>query len=470
MARLALSLAALIPLLGACSDSTDDDCARDAQAGFESRQPFDARARVRRVDCGFTSGVQGLGVAADGSTWLRRSEFKDHGEETFYYPAVKVLTHVGAGGEFLGELTLPDFVQDFVVHPSGELTVFGWEKADAKTALQLRRLSPDGTVIAERVLRNEVPPEERLEYEATVDGRVTKVELPESERYLSTLASRPVGEDAYLLAGMDGLRLLRLGSRLETQWVSVVEPNVALKAATWDEMHAMGAPFIGFALDVDEAGRAHVATPLLDVQRRAYAEALRRLPDGPQARGVLMSSFESTGTWRGARLVPTESADEVVGLVARGGAFAVGASASAPVERADKGSDFNLFFASGRLDRPAEEYVTRDFSLDQDEAPTALVPCGTERYCLAGHTGYVQLDNGRTQDNGKGFVLALDASGAQQDLLLLEGQRDTQVLRATAGPGGSVVFAFSTNEAANTARVADHLKNNEVWLGVYGGP
>ena len=47
---------------------------------------------------------------------------------------------------------------------------------------------------------------------------------------------------------------------------------------------------------------------------------------------------------------------------------------------------------------------------------------------------------------------------------------DDPGLRGPAGPGGSVVFAFSTNEASNLSRVADHLKNNEVWLGVFGGP
>ncbi|WP_163988395.1 hypothetical protein [Pyxidicoccus caerfyrddinensis] len=464
-----LTLAALVSVLGGCSDS-DDDCARDAQAGFEARAPFDARARVRRVDCAFRGNVVGLGVEADGSTWLRRIEYQDHGVDSFYYPPVKLLTHVGPGGELLGELTMPEFIQDFVVHPSGELTVFGWEKTQSQLEIQLRRLRPDGTVISEGVLRNDVPPEERLTFNGLPDGRVVKLQETDEERGLGVLVIRPSGEDVYVLAGMDGLRLLRLDNRLQTKWTSVVAPSVILKATTREQMSAMGAPFTGFGLTVDEADRAHVATPFLGVHRRAYVEALRKLPEGPEGRGILVSSFEPTGAWLGARTVPTETADELASLVVGGGAYAIGGRTSRPVQQEDKSRETNLFFASGRFDRPVEEAVTRDFSLDQDETSAALVPCGEAHYCLAGHTGYLDLDSGRTQDNGKGFILKLDAQGTQQDLLLLEGPRDTQVLIAAGGPKGSVVFAFSTNEASNLSRVADHLKNNEVWLGVFGGP
>ncbi|MFP2912849.1 hypothetical protein ACLESD_49160 [Pyxidicoccus sp. 3LFB2] len=464
-----LVLAALLPLLGACSDS-DDGCPRDAQAGFEARAPFDTRARVRRVDCGFRSGVVKLALAGDGSAWLRRVEFKDRGDDTFFHPPDKLLTHLGPGGEFLGELTTPDFVQDFVVHPSGELTVFGWDKqADALT-MQVRRLRPDGSLISERLLRNDVPPEERLNYRATPDGRVQKVDVPENERGFGVLAAEPHGEDVYVLLGMDGLRLLRLGSTLETRWARVVDASVFLTAADASGMRALGAPFTGVGLAVDEAGRAHVATSFLKVERTAYVQAFGRFPEGPTGRSILLSAFEPTGTPVGARTVPTDTADEIAGLVAGHGAFALTARASLPTIEADKPTDTDLFFASGRWDRPAEESVTRTFSLDQDEAPSALVACGEGRYCLAGHTSYVDLESGRTPDNGQGFVLTVDASGAQQDLLLLEGERDTEVLDAVAGPGGSVVFVFATNQPVNIARVANHLKHNEVWLGVYGGP
>jgi hypothetical protein len=464
-----LVLAAFLPLLGACSDS-DDGCPRDGQQGFEVRAPFDARARVRRVDCGFRGSVTGLQLAGDGSAWLHRVEYKDRGDDTFYFPPDKLLTHIGPGGEFLGELKTPDFVQDFVVHPSGELTVFGWDEPTDPMAFQVRRLRPDGSLISERLLRNDLPPEQRLNFNAYPSGRVARVDVPDAERGFGVIAARAHGEDVYLLVGMDGLRLMRLDSTLEQRWVSVVKPTYAIQAATESQMRALGAPFVGWALDVDAAGRAVVATSFMNFERGAYAEAFGRTPEGQEGRSILLAHFAPTGEALGARTVPTETADVITGLVAEGDTFALGARASTPTGNKDDLIDNDLFFASGRWDRPAQEFVTRGIALDRDEEPSAFVACGAGRYCFGGHTGYLIQESGRTADFGKGFVLAVDAQGAQQDLVLLQGERDTEVLDAVAGPEGAVVFVFATNQPANIARVADRLKYNEVWLGVLDGP
>ncbi|MFP2931816.1 hypothetical protein ACLESO_42910 [Pyxidicoccus sp. 3LG] len=465
-----LTLAAFIPLLGACSESDDGGCPRDAHAGFEARAPFDGRARVRRVDCGFRSGVEGMVVAADGSTWLRRIEYADHGDESFFYPPNKLLTHVGPGGELLGELRMPEFIQDFVVHPSGELTVLGWDKPQDPKTVQVRRLRPDGSVIAERLFGIDIPPEERLYYQASPDGNLVKVALPEEDRAVGVVTARAQGEDVFMVVGADGLRLVHLDSALQTRWASVVAPSVGLVGANSEQVRAMGGPFVGWHLDVDEAGRIHVASPFLEVYRRAYAEAFRSLPEGDEGRGILLTTFEPTGARRSARVVGTDTADDLSGLVVRGDTFVLGARTSTPSTQANKRIDTDLFFASGRWDGTGDGGVTRLISLDRDDESVSLIPCGEGRYCLAGHTAYEELKTGRTLEGGKGFVLALDARGEQQDLLLLEGQRDTEVLSAVPGPGGSVVFAFATNQYGDTGRVGYPFKDNEVWLGVFGGP
>ncbi|MCP3138041.1 hypothetical protein [Pyxidicoccus xibeiensis] len=464
-----VALAAFLPLLGACSDLENAGCPRDGHTAFESRAPFDARARVRRVDCGFRSGVEGMAVGADGSIWLRRLEYTDRGDESFYYPAEKRLTHVGPGGELLGELPMPEFIKDFVVHPSGELTILGWDQPEDPRTLQMRRIRPDGSVIAERLLSFSIPPAERLYYLSSADGQLARVTLPEEERVLGVAAARAHGEDLFVLVGADGLRLLHLDSTLATRWVSVVAPSVGILGASWDQLRALGAPFIGWALAVDEAGRIHVASPFLDITRRAYADALETQPEGPGGRGILLTTFEPTGARLSARTVPTETADDITSLIVRGDTFTIGARAATPATQAKKRIDTDLFFASGRWDGMGDAPVIRTIALDRDEAPTALVPCGEGRYCFAGHTGYVEMETGLTHDAGKGFILTVDAKGEQQDLLLLEGQRDTEVLRALPRPDGSIVFAFATNQPANT-RVGDRFKNNEVWLGVFGGP
>ncbi|MBZ4419884.1 hypothetical protein [Myxococcus sp. RHSTA-1-4] len=465
-----LALTALIALPGACSESGGDGCERDGQAGFEARAPFDERARVRRVDCAFMSGVHGLVSAPDGSLWLRRTEFKDRGDDTFFHPPDKLLTHVGAGGELLGELSLPDFVRAHVVHPSGELTVVGWERPEDAKTVQVRRLRPDGSLISERVLGLPLAPEERMYYLASPDGTVEKVELPEEERALGVVAARAHGEDLFLLVALDGLRLMRLDSALQVRWVSAVAPSVGLTGANAEQMRALGVPFLGWMLEVDEAGRAQVATPFLVFHRRPYAENFPQPPEGPEGRAILLTRFEPTGERSAVRTVPTEHADELVGLAVSGESYVLGARAATPVEQPDKRTEADVFFVAGRWDAPADALITRAHTLDQDDAPVAMLPCGAGRYCFAGHTSYLMTDRGRTQEPGEGFILTVDARGERQDLLRLQGERDTEVLQAVPGPGGSVVFALSTNQPANIARVGNAFKNNETWLGVFSPP
>ena len=462
-----LALATLLPLLGACSDPEEAGCSRDMQAGFESRAPFDARARVRRVDCAFRGNVEGLALGPDGSAWLRRLEYKDRGDETFFTPPDKLLTRVGPGGELLGELPLPEYVRELVVHPSGELTAVGWDQSMESGTLQVRRFRPDGALITERIIRHSVPPGERLSYRANANGAVARLEPTGEEGTVGILDARAHGEDVFLLVGMDGIRLMRLDGALEVRWMSAVAPGVALLAANEAQMRALGLPFLGFLLDVDAAGRAQVALPFPAFHRRAYVDSFPQPPEGPEGRGILLTRFEPTGERAGVRTVPTEHARVLTGLVADGESFAIGARAATPVEQPGKSLAEDVFFASGRWDGAADAPVVRTLSLDQDDAPLALLPCGAGLYCLAGHTSFEVTDRGRTNEYGEGFILAVDARGEQQHLLRLQGERDTEVLHAVPGPGGSVVFAFATNQPANLARVGDAFKYNETWLGVF---
>jgi hypothetical protein len=463
------ALAAFLPLSLACSE-LEATCPRDSHTAYESRAPFDARARVRRVDCGFQSGVHGLATLPDGSVWLRRAQYKNLEDDAFFLPPDKLLTHVGPGGELLADVLVPDFLQHIVAHPSGEVSVLGWEKQEPATRVQVVRLAADGSQLFQRVLSNDTPVAERLNFEAFADGRLERVEEPAVGRYFTLLAAAAQGEDVYVLAGADGLRLMKFNSRLELLWSRPVTPSVSLRDHTLPQLYALGVPLAGWLVTVDDEGRVNVAHHFLPFQRRAHQEVLGRTPEGSTERGILLSRFEPTGELISERTIPTPRVDELTGLVVRGGAYALGAQAVTAVEgREDKATEADLFFTSGRWDRPAEELVQRTFSLDSDDAPSAFFACGTGRYCFAGHTGFVDVLG--TQDlPGQGFILAVDAQGEQQDLLLLQGQRDTQVVQAAEGPGGSVVFAFITNQAANIGAVGNKFKNNESWLGVFGGP
>ncbi|QSQ17104.1 hypothetical protein [Myxococcus landrumensis] len=181
------------------------------------------------MDCAFQSSVNDLSVGAGGSAWLRRGEFEDRGEESFFAPPRKRLTQVGSDGTLLQEWTLPDSVDRHVVHPSGELTVFGWEKVEDVTVIQVRRLRPDGSLVAERHFTQDLSSEQRLDFVAKADGSVTRTSLSEGERRAVVLLARADGEDAVFLWALNGIRVGRLDATLATRWLSPVAPSVALK-------------------------------------------------------------------------------------------------------------------------------------------------------------------------------------------------------------------------------------------------
>ncbi|WP_267145472.1 hypothetical protein [Myxococcus dinghuensis] len=207
----------------------------------------------------------------------------------------------------------------------------------------------------------------------------------------------------------------------------------------------------------------------MDAQRVAYAQLFPQAPVGPEGRAILLSSFSSTGAPLSARTIPARTPRELSGVAVEAGVFAVGAS-----ERLSSGGFSeehpDLFFASGPLVGSADAVVVRAVDLDRDDVPTAFLRCGVGRYCFAGQTAFEPSPTGPAWTERQGFVLAVDGQGARQDLLLLQGPRDTEVTQAAEGPGGSVVFAFDTDEPVDAARVANLLERNASWLGVFGGP
>jgi hypothetical protein len=463
-----LTATVLLTLSLACEPaSPPDPCADVEQTPLAPREGFDPRSTARRVDCGFRSGVLHIDAAPDGSMWLLHSEFPD---SSFSAPSTKLLTHFSAEGQRLTSLELPDFVSRFAVHPSGELTVIGWGRVEDKKTVRLRRIRADGSLVAERLFANDTPPEDRISYSAFANGTVQRTARPEAERTVGILAVEAYGEDAYLFANTDGLRIYRLDSALETRWFRTIAPTVALVGVSNAEAQALGAPFNGFPMSVDEAGRPHIAMPLLQVGRLAYKDVFGGEPEGPAGRAILLASVGSGGEPGTARTIPTDTAETIVGLSVREGAFAVGAHKKTPIDQPDKHFDSDLFFASGRLDRPASELVLRSHSLDNDDVPSAMVAC-QGGYCFAGQTGAVTRDRGRdTTTQARGFILTVDAQGEQKGLALFQGLRDTDILRATEAPGGRVAFTFLTDEPPVVGSAPASRKGNELWLGVFGAP
>ncbi|MCP3061473.1 hypothetical protein LXT21_22060 [Myxococcus sp. K38C18041901] len=459
-----LTFFALLSLLGACSDS-EESCRRGG-VGTYSQPSFAApNIEARRVDCGFQSSVSDVALGEDGLAWIRRGEYVDRGEDTFFFPPSKFLSKLDPMGNWLGEFPLPDFVTHHVVHPSGEVTVFGWEKDADPRVIQVRRLRRDGSLVAQRRFTQDIPPAERLDFIAQPDGAVTRVRTLESERSAAILLARADGEEVVFLGAIDGMRVGRLDASLETSWLSPVAPTVALKDfSTGEQMAAVGAPWVGWGLDVDERHQVHVATPLMDLQRRAYVESFEREPTGATGRAFLLSSFSPTGAFVSARAVSAPKPQEIVGLVVRAGAFALGASERARVGGRALSPD--LYFASGRLEGPVEDDLVRTLDVDRDDVPVSFVPCGRERYCFAGDTGFEQGSTDLEQRKSKGFLLEVDPLGQQVGLFQIQYGEGVHVLVAREGRWDKPVFAFSLDGSQTPGGAGSRAKSNQTWVGI----
>ncbi|GEN12177.1 hypothetical protein SAMN05443572_107336 [Myxococcus fulvus] len=459
-----LALAVLLSLLGACSDS-EEACRRGGVGTYSQPAFLVPNIEGRRVDCGFQSNVSDVAMGENGFAWIRRSEYVDRGEDTFFFPPNKLLSRLDPMGTWLEEVPLPDFVTHHVVHPSGEVTVFGWEKEVDPLAIQVRRLGPDGSVIKSRRFTHDIPLEARLDFIAQPGGAVTRVRTPESERFAAIMLARADGEEVVFLAALDGMRVGRLDANLDTLWLSPVAPSVALKDfSTWEQMAAVGAPWVGWGLDVDEQHQVHVATPLMDVQRRAYVESFEREPTGATGRSFLLSSFSSTGAFVSARAVSAPKPQEIVGLVVRAGAFALGASERALVGGRAVSPD--LYFASGRLEGPVGDDLVRALDVDRDDVPVSFVACGWERYCFAGDTGFEQGSADLEQRKSKGFLLEVDPLGQQLSLSQIQYGEGVHVLVAREGRLGNPVFAFSLDGTQTTGGPGSRAKSNQTWVGI----
>jgi hypothetical protein len=236
---------ALVAALIACAEPAAP--AAPVEEGFVQREGFDARARARRLDQAFSSRAQRVRSCPDGSLWVLYSAYPTVEASLSGTPLLQRLVHVGAQGAQLRELSV-EGVSDFAVHPGGELTLL-------VGAGVLRRLRPDGAPRAERSLALEVPADDRWTYLIYPDGSHERVQDDPALERQRVRRLEAVGEEVLALVSASGARVVRLDAGLQTRWTSpALYPGVSLRADSL-ERQALGYPFDGEQLAVDEAGR-----------------------------------------------------------------------------------------------------------------------------------------------------------------------------------------------------------------------
>jgi hypothetical protein len=388
---------------------------------------------VRSLPAAFRTSVTSLEIDPAGKVWLLRDTWSDPSQLL----GVPILERYGPRGHLEKRITFAAHaaVSSFVVHPSGELSVFVMRDDDGDTtdyALQILRLSADGEAIAEWRFEEIPGPRESLYYDQTGVHELP-VKGPFKLAFNSHVVGLPDGNGLYLLAEWTySVKLYRLNADYSRAWGVQVFPAYL----------GMAFNFSPSLLARDESGRLHVGYQLFEEDAHIYGEHFQRAPLVPMGSyDVLVQRFNPDGAFSGTRLLGGVGVDHASAMTVRGGSvLVVGAARISKHDLPNRTMEWDLVAMRGSLDdTSAGEYRTFDLARDDFGSDMAEAADGT--IYIGGRTDYVQVDTNSEVENGKGLLLSLSADLSIQTSLLLPGPRDVQVRALRRSPDGQVVFA-----------------------------
>jgi hypothetical protein len=413
-----------------------------------------AGVEVRSLPPTFRTSVTSLEIDPAGKVWLLRDTWSDPSQVR----GVPILERYGPRGHLEKRITFAAHaaVSSFVIHPSGELSVFVMRDDDGDLngyALQILRLSADGETIADVRFEETPGPRENLFYDQTGAHEVP-VNGPFTLAFNSHVVGLPDGEGLYVLAEWTlSVKLYRLNADYSRAWgVQVFPANIG-----------MVFNFSPSLLARDESGRLHVGYQLFEEDAPIYGEHFHRAPLVPMGSyDVLVQRFSPDGIFSGARLLGGVGVDHASAMTVRGGSvLVVGAARITKHDLPNRTMEWDLVAMRGSLDDTlAEEYRTFDLARDDFGSDMAQAADGT--IYIGGRTDYVQVDTNSEVENGKGLLLSLSADLSIQESLLLPGPRDVQVRALRRLPDGRVVFA-GMRDGPLTHTDAAMTNNDGVW-------
>jgi hypothetical protein len=376
-----------------------------------------------------------MDIGPAGRLWVLRDEWTS---ASAIFPA-PVLERYAMGGKLEKRISFGDgtLVPDFVVHPSGELTVFALEPDGPAGSYRfdLTRLSSDGETLARTEFADVAAPGEDLYYDdAGVHPFPTDGPLRFSFR--SHVVGLADGEGLYLLAWTYGAKLYRLDRGYSKAWsVQVMPANIGMAFNFTDERLAL-----------DEAGRIHVAYQIFADDVRFYNEHFHRERLEPiDSYDVLVERFDPDGAFSGARLLGGPGGDAPTGMTAHGGSVLLtGAVRVKKFDLPNRTREWDLFVLRADMDGGATgSYRTLD--LARDDFAWAMAEAADGTIYLAGRNDYVQVDTNSEVEDGQGLLLALSPDLSRRTTVSLRGPRDVQVRALRLLPDGSLMFAGSRN-------------------------
>lgn len=419
---------------------------------FAPREGWPADAPMRQLGTATRGDIQQLEVDARGCIWVLRGE----GPDELTARENTLLEIHGLEGQRLRRLAREDNVHplQFVLHPSGEVTLFEFvnQPGGRDFRLRLRRLAADGRLLTERLFEDAGRPEERVSY-ATLDGSLTpqpverdmSVWLSTSFAHIRAVAQ---GEEVLFLAWTYGVKLYRLDAALRTRWdVQAMPDNDSMVGLVPQEL-----------LTLDARGNALVAWTVSDRQAEAYRRHFgRAVPWEDDTFKVLVQRYSAQGVFQQLRTFGHPGTELVSGMALRGDELLLGADLLiAKHDRPNDTLEHELLLLRGRMedgtqtlarvmDVSREDYL-EDFKVDEQGA------------CyFAGITDALQVDTNSVVEYGQGLILRTSADGEEREVLRLPGPRHVRVRRIALAPGGGVVFAGTFDEFIT------HTPKEEQW-------
>lgn len=405
-----------------------DSVELSAAAGWPSS------VQVRSVPGSFRTSVTTLDVDASGRVWLLRDEWADATRDL----GTPILERYGLSGHLERRIAFPEgaMVSSFVLHPSGELSVFVHvpdQATDHNYNLEILRLANDGHAIAMAALEDTPGPGENLYYD-----QAGVHELPAGVPFRLSRFGHVVGladgEGLYLVAGWTyGFELYRLLADSTQAWKGQVMPaNIG-----------MAFDFTLPLLARDEQGRIHVATVIFEDDVHIYGDHFHRpalVPIGSY--DVLVQRFDPGGDFSGARLFGGPGVDHPSAMTARAGsALVVGSARLTKLDLPNRTMEWDVFALRGRIDGETSLDSYRTFDLARDDFAWGMVEAPDGTLYLAGRTDYVQVDTNSEVENGKGLLLQISADLSTTAAITLPGPRDVQLRALRLLPDGRIVLA-----------------------------
>jgi len=405
----------------------------------------------RSVPASFRTTVTALDVDPRAKVWLLRDEFFDASQ----IDGTPALERYAPTGHLERRITFSAYskVSNFVIHPSGDLTVFAMrEDGDQGYSLELMRLSPDGEAVVTTTFEEIPGPRENLFYDETGVH-----ELPVHGPFRLGLTSHVVGvadgEGLYLLAEWTyGFKLYRLDAANRRIWGAQVMPANIGTAFQFSP-----------SLIAHDDDAVYVATQIFQDDVHIYGEHFGRTALAPLGTyDALVQRFDADGTFAGARLFGGAAVDHPSAMTVRDGVVViVGAARITKYDTPNRTMEWDIAVMRGRVEDGAVlEYQTVD--LARDDFGWALAGASGGRLIVGGRTDYVQVDTNSEVENGKGLLLILGPDMTRQAVRELPMPRDVQVRAARLRLDGDLVFA-GTRDGPLTHTELSMTHNDGFW-------